>query len=106
MISNGAEFYLGIHGTIVKMSDKILQQVDNGLTTWDEYRSALQRAEDGRAMMDTILKPLDFILTPAASGEAPKTLGILEMQDSKAIGLFYTCLLRRYPLTQVQTSSP
>ncbi len=58
-----------------KMSDKILQQVDNGLSIpWDEYHSALLKAEDGRAMMDTIFKPLDFILTPAASGEAPKTL--------------------------------
>ena len=76
------------------MSDKILQQVDNGLTIpWDEYHSALMRAEDGRAMMDKIFKPLDFILTPAASGEAPKTLRDTEMQGSKDIGLFYTCQL-------------
>jgi Asp-tRNA(Asn)/Glu-tRNA(Gln) amidotransferase A subunit family amidase len=58
-----------------KMSDPILEQIDHGLKiSWDQYRSALERAEAGRTVMDTIFKPLDFILTPSASGEAPQTL--------------------------------
>ncbi len=73
-----------------KMSDTILAQVDNGYTiSWDQYRAALQQADAGRAAMDAIFKPLDFILTPAASGEAPE--GLSDTGDARFQG-YWTIL--------------
>jgi len=58
-----------------QMSDNILKQIRNGHSiSWDIYKTALLHAESARSTMDDIFKPIDFIITPSADGEAPKGL--------------------------------
>ena len=86
-----------------QMSDNILKQVRGGNSiSWDQYRTALEHAESARASMDAILKPLDFILTPSANGEAPK--GLESTGDARFQG--YWTILHTPTITLPTYSGP
>ncbi|MBB43644.1 MAG: amidase [Rhodospirillaceae bacterium] len=86
-----------------QMSDNILKQVQNGNSiSWDQYRAALEHAESARASVDAILKPLDFILTPSAHGEAPK--GLASTGDARFQG--YWTILHTPTITLPTHSGP
>ncbi len=59
-----------------QLSDKIARQLENGtMMEYSKYLEAVITANKCRAMLDDVFGDLDFILAPAATGEAPEGLG-------------------------------
>tara|TARA_Y100001936_G_scaffold246262_1_gene289891 strand:+ start:52659 stop:53903 length:1245 start_codon:yes stop_codon:yes gene_type:complete len=58
-----------------QLSENIAKQLESGTSMdYAPYRDAVTLANDSRAQLDDVFGDVDFILAPAASGEAPEGL--------------------------------